>query len=139
MILEGRSAELAEEIRKRMEAAAEEMHFELAARLRDRIRAIQALSNRQMVISTAFSDTDALAFCRGALCCFSVLHFINGDLAGKEVILIDEPRENDAEAAIVAGQKWAGSSFYETGGCYFEKQPEEQIIYGGSVKTLKRK
>ena len=98
MILEGRSAELAEEIRKRMEAAAEEMHFELAARLRDRIRAIQALSNRQMVISTAFSDTDALAFCRGALCCFSVLHFINGDLAGKEVILIDEPIENDAEA-----------------------------------------
>lgn len=48
-------------------------------------------------------------------------------------------RENDAEATIAASQIWAGSSFYETGGCYFEKQPEEQIIYGGSVKTLKRK
>ena len=48
-------------------------------------------------------------------------------------------RENDAEATIAASQMWAGSSFYETGGGYFEKQPEEQIIYGGSVKTLKRK
>lgn len=48
-------------------------------------------------------------------------------------------RENDAEAAIAASQMWAGSSFYETGGCYFGKQPEEQIIYGEPVKTLKRK
>ena len=48
-------------------------------------------------------------------------------------------RENDAEATIAASQMWVGSSFYETDGCYFEKQPEEQIIYGGSVKTLKRK
>lgn len=48
-------------------------------------------------------------------------------------------RENDAEAAIVARQMWAGSSFYEPEGCYFEKQPEEQIIYGGPVKTLKHK
>ena len=48
-------------------------------------------------------------------------------------------RENDAEASIAAQQMWAGSSFYETGGCYFDKQPEEQIIYGGPVKKLKHK
>ena len=48
-------------------------------------------------------------------------------------------RENDAEATIAASQMWTGSSFYETGVHYFDKQPEEQIIYGGPVKTLKRK
>lgn len=46
-------------------------------------------------------------------------------------------RENDAEATIAASKMWVGSSFYEPEGCYFEKHPEEQIIYGGPVKTLK--
>ena len=97
MILEGHSDELTAELKGRMEAAAEEMHFELAARLRDRIRAIKGLSNKQMVISTAFADTDAIAFCRGALCCFSILHFVNGNLTGKETNVLDEPIESDAE------------------------------------------
>jgi excinuclease ABC subunit C len=98
LVLEGRSDDLIADLREKMEAAAEEYRFELAARYRDRMRAVEALVNRQRVISTAFHDTDALAFCRGALCCFSVLHFSNGDLAGKETVVIDEPIEDDAEA-----------------------------------------
>ena len=97
-MLEGRSDDLIADLREKMEAAAEEYRFELAARYRDRMRAVEALVNRQRVISTAFHDTDALAFCRGALCCFSVLHFSNGDLAGKETVVIDEPIEDDDEA-----------------------------------------
>ena len=97
MILEGHSDELTAELQSKMEAAAEEMHYELAARLRDRIRAIKGLSNKQMVISTAFADTDAIVFCRGALCCFSVLHFVNGNLTEKETNVLDEPIESDAE------------------------------------------
>ena len=98
LLLEGKSAELTAELREKMEAAAEDYRFELAARLRDRLRAIEGLTNRQRVISTAFADTDAIAFRRGAICCFSVLHFSNGDLADKETVVIDEPIEEDAEA-----------------------------------------
>ena len=98
LILDGRSSELISDIRSAMEAAADEFRFEQAARLRDRMRAIEGLSNRQRVISTAFADTDAVAFCRGALCCFSVVHFINGDLADKETFLLEDPLEEDAEA-----------------------------------------
>ena len=97
LILEGRSEELVAEIRHKMEEAAEEMKFELAAHLRDRMRAVESLANRQRVISTAFADTDALAYKRGAICCFSVLHFSNGDLASKETVIIDEPIEEDDE------------------------------------------
>ena len=35
---------------------------------------------------------------RGAKSCFSVLHYTNGDLSGKDVSLIDDPTETDGEA-----------------------------------------
>ena len=98
LILEGRSAELIESLRSKMEQAAEDLHFEQAAALRDRIRAVEALSNKQRVISTAFSDTDAIGFCRGAKSCFTVLHFRDGDLSGKDAEMLDEPVEEDGEA-----------------------------------------
>ena len=98
LILEGKSAELIEELKGQMEQAAEELRFERAAELRDRLRAIESLSNRQRVIATAFADTDAVGFCRGAKSCFTVLHFIDGSLAGKDVEMMDEPLEEDAEA-----------------------------------------
>ena len=98
LILEGRSAELIESLREKMEQAAEELRFEQAAALRDRIRSVEALSHKQRVISTAFSDTDAVGFCRGAKSCFTVLHFQGGDLTGKDAEMLDEPIEEDGEA-----------------------------------------
>ena len=98
LILEGKSGELLEDLRCQMEQAAEELRFEKAAELRDRLRAVENLSNRQRVIATAFADTDAIGFCRGAKSCFTVLHFINGDLVGKDTEMMEEPLEEDGEA-----------------------------------------
>jgi len=97
-ILDGKSGELIDELRGQMEQAAEELRFEKAAELRDRLKAIEGLANRQRVISTAFADTDAVGFCRGAKSCFAVLHFVDGDLVGKDVEMMEEPLEEDAEA-----------------------------------------
>ena len=98
LILEGKSGQLLEDLRRQMEQAAEELRFEKAAELRDRLRAVENLSNRQRVIATAFADTDAIGFCRGAKSCFTVLHFVNGDLVGKDTEMMDEPLEEDSEA-----------------------------------------
>jgi excinuclease ABC subunit C len=98
LILDGKSDELLEDLRSQMEQAAEELRFEKAAELRDRLRAIENLSNRQRVIATAFADTDAIGFCRGAKSCFTVLHFVNGDLVGKDTEMFEEPLEEDSEA-----------------------------------------
>ena len=98
LILQGKSEELIAQLRERMEQAAEELRFEQAAALRDRIRSVEALSHKQRVISTAFSDTDAIGFCRGAKSCFTVLHFQDGDLTGKDAEMLDEPIEEDGEA-----------------------------------------
>lgn len=97
LILSGKTRELTETIRKQMEQAAENLQFEQAAAFRDRLRAIESLSNRQRVIATAFADTDAVGFVRGAKSCFTVLHFSEGDLSGKDYELMEEPVGTDGE------------------------------------------
>lgn len=98
LILDGKGEELIDDIRSQMEQAAEELRFEKAAELRDRLRAIESLANKQRVVFTAFSDTDAIGFCRGAKSCFTVLHFVDGNLAAKDVEMFDEPLEDDSSA-----------------------------------------
>ena len=98
LILSGKSAELARQLSEQMNRASEELKFELAAQYRDRLRAVESLGNRQRVIATAFADTDAVGFFRGARTCFAVLHYVDGSLAGKDFELLDEPLEEDAEA-----------------------------------------
>lgn len=98
LILGGKTQELLLQLNNEMQEASEKLQFEVAAQLRDRIRAIENVSNKQRVIATTFSDTDAIGFKRGAKSCFVVLHFNDGSLTGKDYELVPEPLENDAEA-----------------------------------------
>lgn len=97
-ILEGGSKSLINDLEQEMLKASEELRFEAAAALRDRIRALQELSNRQRVLGSARTDTDAIGFCRGAKTAFVVLHYTDGDLTDKELELMPEPLEDDASA-----------------------------------------
>ena len=106
LILEGKTEQLTADLQQRMEQAAEDLRFEYAAELRDRLRAVKELQNHQRVIATVYSDTDALAFQRGAKCCFTVLHFTNGNLTGKDVQMMPEPLEEDAEALSALVQQY---------------------------------
>ncbi len=98
LILGGRTGELIDELTAKMNEDAEQLRFEAAAEKRDRIKAIQSVSNKQRVIATAFSDTDAVGFARGAKSCFVILHFNGGSLTGKDFELVSEPLESDCEA-----------------------------------------
>ena len=59
--MEGRSRVLADELRQQMEEAAAALDYELAARFRDRLRAIDRISERQDVLSGRRGDHDAVA------------------------------------------------------------------------------
>ena len=113
MILDGRTAELTAELTEQMQAAAEALRFEYAASLRDRLRAIEGLKNHQRVIATAYADTDAVGFARGAKCCFTVLHFTDGSLTDKDKSFLEEPMEPDGEALAALVQQ-----YYESLGAY---------------------
>lgn len=98
LILEGKRNELVGRLKSEMEAASEELRFELAAELRDRMRAVESLTNKQNVIAPITSETDAVGYFRGAKTCFAVLHFYDGALREKDTMLLDEPVESDEEA-----------------------------------------
>lgn len=60
--LEGKSDQIVRELRAQMEEAAERLEFERAAYLRDRIQAIEKISERQQVLRTVDTDQDVIAF-----------------------------------------------------------------------------
>ena len=101
-LLEGRFKEVKADLTAQMETAAEELRFEAAAELRDRIRAIRILGERQKVVASSLADTDVVGFHRGeAKSCFVVLHYVEGDLAAKDMDLLETPVE-EGEAEIVS-------------------------------------
>lgn len=97
-ILSGGAKELMGQLEREMLAASEELRFEKAAELRDRLAAVKELNNRQTVLKAARADVDAVGFNRAARTSFVVLHYADGDLAGKDLELMPEPLEDDAAA-----------------------------------------
>jgi len=89
-LLEGKYQGLAEELRQEMEQAAEEMQFERAAALRDRMRAVERLGRDQLIISGALSDLDVIA-CQvlGSRGCVVMLNYISGNLLDKKKEFFD--------------------------------------------------
>lgn len=84
-LLTGNFKPVAEEIRKQMLQASETLNFELAASLRDRLRAIEALCNKQLVTAGTLADTDVIGFAQTeSVACFTILHFSGGNLLDKE-------------------------------------------------------
>ena len=100
-LLEGRFKEVKRDLTQEMEQAAEELRFERAAELRDRLRAIELLGKRQKVIAGSLADTDVAGFFRGtAKSCFVVLHYMSGELAAKDFELLETPMEEEEGAVL---------------------------------------
>ena len=94
-LFEGDAKKLERELTEKMNEAAEELQFERAAVLRDRLRAIQKLGTRQHVVAGAFAELDVIAFVQGQTrACVCVLHY-SGAVA-KTVLLSHEIEEQDA-------------------------------------------
>ncbi len=97
-LLEGKGRSLCQSLRQSMEAAAEDLKFEQAAQYRDRLRAVEALGQKQLVTAGTLADTDVIGWYQTeAKACFTVLHFIAGNLMDKEYELLPVP-DDSAEA-----------------------------------------
>ena len=96
-ILSGNYKAAAEEIRTQMLSASDNLEFELAARLRDRLSAVEALGQKQLVTALSLADTDVIGYAQTeAKACFAVLHFSGGNLLDKdyEILAVPDNREN---------------------------------------------
>jgi len=88
--LEGKNDGLAQELTGQMETAAAEEKFEIAARLRDRVQALNTVRERQKIISTEDSDLDIVGLVRqGHDACVQLFFVRRGRLLGRESFFFD--------------------------------------------------
>jgi excinuclease ABC subunit C len=88
--LKGGSAKAVSEMQAKMLELSENMQFEEAAKLRDRIRAIKNLDERQKVVSINVPEEDVFALVNAnKKSCFEVIRFQNGRLVDTEYWLLD--------------------------------------------------
>ena len=97
-LLRGNYKAVADEIREQMLSAAENLEFELAASLRDRLQAVENLGQKQLVTAGTLADTDVIGYGETETkACFAVLHFSGGNLLDKEYEIFKRP-DDRAEA-----------------------------------------
>ncbi|MDO4812113.1 MAG: excinuclease ABC subunit UvrC [Eubacteriales bacterium] len=102
-LLSGRYRQLTRTLREEMEQEAQTLHFERAALLRDRMRAIEVLGKRQKVIAGICADTDVWGLHRGASRCgYAVLHVEDGSVTGRETDLFTAPQDETESAMLSA-------------------------------------
>ena len=96
-LLSGSYKPVAAQLKEQMLQASEALEFERAAQLRDRMNAIEALGQKQLVTAGRMADTDAIGYYQAeAKGCFAVLHYVDGNLTDKDyeiLPLADSPEE----------------------------------------------
>jgi excinuclease ABC subunit C len=98
MFLEGRGEELVEELREKMESASAELEFELAARYRDQLRAIEQVLERQVAVNAEHVDRDVFGLYReGDRVAIDVLYVRGGTLQGADSFAYEDQEFSDEE------------------------------------------
>lgn len=99
--LEGRTEEVLQDLHRQMTAAAQKLDFETAALFRDQIRAVQAVTEQQKIVSAARKDQDVIAFARdNGQACVQVFFIRNGKVIGREYFVL-EGTGNEEDAAVM--------------------------------------
>lgn len=101
LVLQGKYQQVAVQLRADMERAADNLEFERAAALRDRLFAIENLGKKQLVTAGTMAHTDVIGYFQStAKACFSVLHYVDGSLLDKEYEIV--PLADSVEEAVSA-------------------------------------
>ncbi len=98
-LLQGNFKAVADNLRQKMLEASDNLEFELAANLRDRLNAVENLSQKQLVTAGTLADTDVVGYGESETkACFAVLHFSGGNLLDKDYEVF--PRPDDRHQAV---------------------------------------
>ncbi|HHZ05226.1 MAG TPA: excinuclease ABC subunit UvrC [Clostridiales bacterium] len=103
--LKGSNSLNIKELTRQMNEAAENLEFERAAKIRDRISAVGKMQERQKVVQTKVKEQDVIALAtdqeRG---CFEVFRFSGGRLCDREYFIIsDVGDEQTARGEFITG------------------------------------
>jgi excinuclease ABC subunit C len=88
--LQGKTDTITTRLQSDMEVAAEELNFEKAASIRDKIQSIQRVVEHQRVISPDRIDSDVIAMARGnGEACVQIFFIRSGKLIGREYFILE--------------------------------------------------
>ena len=146
LFLEGRTDEVVRDLRAAMEEAADALQFERAASLRDQVRAIERVSEKQVTAYTKPVDEDVFGLARAdGEACVQVFFIRGTKMVGGDHFALDGTRE-EADAEVMGSFL---KQFYESA-TYVPRRivlpldvPEQELIRdwlagrrGGSVQLL---
>jgi excinuclease ABC subunit C len=95
-VLRGKTDDLIDDLKTKMKEMTENLEFEKAADIRDKITQLQMFSSKQKVVTDDFTDRDILTIAhegKDASC--SVLNIRNGKLVGKKQLRLSVELENE--------------------------------------------
>ncbi|MEM1030594.1 MAG: excinuclease ABC subunit UvrC [Myxococcota bacterium] len=102
LFLGGRRDELTRELEQRMYEASDDFEYELAARYRDQLHAVESIYEEQRVVSVDRTDQDVIGFYREGTRCELVLMIVRqGHVTDSQSFSLDRSELPDAE--LVAG------------------------------------
>ncbi len=125
--MEGRGEELIKELEKQMKKAAENLQFEKAAILRDRLKAIRKSVQKQKVVSLTLDNKDIIAIARTENVTLVQVQFIReGKLVGQTHYILNQGIENSRSTII--------SNFITQ---YYQERPNipEKIIVPDKIEN----
>ena len=94
--LSGRSDEIIKELRGRMMTASVNLEFERAAELRDRIKALETVSEKQKIMFAGSESFDVLAARRNETdAAVQVFHNSGGQIAGRDYYILEGAGDTD--------------------------------------------
>jgi excinuclease ABC subunit C len=101
--LNGRQDDIIKRLDKEMKTASENMDFERAASLRDKINSLRHIAEKQKVLSTTMEDQDVVAFAKGqADSCVQVFFIRGGKLIGSEHFIFENTEESDEKELMTS-------------------------------------
>jgi excinuclease ABC subunit C len=99
--LNGNTEPVVADLRQQMDAAAEALDYERAAQLRDQIKGIDQIVEKQKVVNAGTIDEDVIAFARAnGEACVQVFFIRSGKLVGRDYFVL-EGTADEANAEIM--------------------------------------
>lgn len=131
LFLEGKHEEVVKALQEKMAAAAENLNFEEAARIRDRIQAVERVLEKQRIISTeGQDDQDVIAFASGEdETCVMTFFFRNGKLIGREFFILQGTRDSSPGEVMASFlQQFYESSPHIPPELVVEAEPDDRAV-----------
>jgi excinuclease ABC subunit C len=141
LFLEGKHDEILKDLRAKMEQAAEDLNFEEAARLRDRIQAVERIQEKQRIINTeGQEDQDVIALASGDdETCAQVFFFRSGKLVGREYFILQGTRESSPSEVMTSFlQQFYQSSPHIPAEIVVEVEPEDHSVIQNWLKEKRK-